>query len=238
MRLLRGERNADPGSDIPFVTLFFAGIWLVYLFDPISQAWAIRHTTRGIVGLAAVVAFAGVYLWHFYRARAYSWGPYDSSARLDPRPQRLIRYAVHVALSMTSIAAIGQQGTTTWVFLAVAGLWTFSMPVAFGLAAALGIAYELLAYHLSGWDRDSSVSLSIALAVFAVGGGMIASRRQRDLSAVRRENARLMVKEERNRMARDLHDILGHSLTVITVKAELAGRLIEVAPERAKAEIE
>ena len=32
-------------------------------------------------------------------------------------------------------------------------------------------------------------------------------------------------------MARDVHDILGHSLTVITVKAELAGRLLEAVPE-------
>ena len=95
-----------------------------------------------------------------------------------------------------------------------------------------------MAYRVSGWDRDSGVSLSIFLAVLAVGGGMLASRRSKDLSAARRENARLMVEEERNRMARDLHDILGHSLTVITVKAELAGRLIEVAPDRAKSEID
>ena len=39
-------------------------------------------------------------------------------------------------------------------------------------------------------------------------------------------------------MARDLHDILGHSLTVITVKAELAGRLAERrGADRARAEI-
>ena len=38
-------------------------------------------------------------------------------------------------------------------------------------------------------------------------------------------------------MARDLHDILGHSLTVIAVKAELADRLVDVSPERARAEI-
>jgi two-component system sensor histidine kinase DesK len=38
-------------------------------------------------------------------------------------------------------------------------------------------------------------------------------------------------------MARDMHDILGHSLTVITVKAELAGRLIEVDRAKAAAEI-
>ena len=46
-----------------------------------------------------------------------------------------------------------------------------------------------------------------------------------------------MVDQERARMARDLHDILGHSLTVIAVKAELADRLVDVSPERARAEI-
>ena len=43
---------------------------------------------------------------------------------------------------------------------------------------------------------------------------------------------------ERERIARDLHDLLGHTLSVIRVKSELAGRLVEIEPERAKAEIE
>ena len=51
------------------------------------------------------------------------------------------------------------------------------------------------------------------------------------------ENAELAVENERTRFARDLHDILGHSLTVITVKAELAQRLLDVDPERARAEL-
>ena len=58
-----------------------------------------------------------------------------------------------------------------------------------------------------------------------------------DLLRAREENARLAVADERNRFARDLHDILGHSLTVITVKAELANRLLDVDPERARAEL-
>ena len=51
------------------------------------------------------------------------------------------------------------------------------------------------------------------------------------------KNAELAVENERTRFARDLHDILGHSLTVITVKAELANRLLDVDPERARAEL-
>src|SRR5690349_13644624 len=79
--------------------------------------------------------------------------------------------------------------------------------------------------------------MSMVLAMAAVTGGMIAAQRQRALAEAREENARLAIQEERNRMARDVHDILGHSLTVITVKAELAARLMDVSPERAKAEV-
>jgi two-component system sensor histidine kinase DesK len=51
------------------------------------------------------------------------------------------------------------------------------------------------------------------------------------------QNLSLALDNERNRFARDLHDILGHSLTVITVKAELAQRLVDVDPKRARAEL-
>ena len=62
-------------------------------------------------------------------------------------------------------------------------------------------------------------------------------KRNIDLIRAHEENAELLVENERTRFARDLHDILGHSLTVITVKAELAGRLMDVDPARAKAEV-
>ena len=47
----------------------------------------------------------------------------------------------------------------------------------------------------------------------------------------------LEINEERNRMARDMHDILGHSLTVIALKTELATRLVDTAPDQVKAEL-
>ncbi len=49
--------------------------------------------------------------------------------------------------------------------------------------------------------------------------------------------ARLAAEGERSRIARDLHDLLGHSLTTITIKAGLARRLSATDPERAAAEI-
>jgi two-component system, NarL family, sensor histidine kinase DesK len=59
-----------------------------------------------------------------------------------------------------------------------------------------------------------------------------------ELDAARAEVARLAAENERSRIARDLHDLLGHSLTTITVKAGLARRLTERGEaERAAVEI-
>jgi two-component system, NarL family, sensor histidine kinase DesK len=58
-----------------------------------------------------------------------------------------------------------------------------------------------------------------------------------ELRAAREALAQRAVAEERLRFARDLHDLLGHSLSLIALKSELAGRLLPVAPERAAKEI-
>jgi two-component system sensor histidine kinase DesK len=58
-----------------------------------------------------------------------------------------------------------------------------------------------------------------------------------ELVEARDELARSAVAEERLRFARDLHDLLGHSLSLIALKSELAGRLAEIDPARARAEM-
>ena len=67
------------------------------------------------------------------------------------------------------------------------------------------------------------------LTIVAIGAMMAAfgriARPNRELHAARDELARLAVSEERLRIARDLHDLLGHSLSVIALKSELARRL-------------
>lgn len=62
-------------------------------------------------------------------------------------------------------------------------------------------------------------------------------RAYRELAAARAQIARLAAADERLRIARDVHDLLGNGLSVITLKAELAGRLIPASPERAAAEV-
>ena len=80
-------------------------------------------------------------------------------------------------------------------------------------------------------------TLSLTATTLAIGFMMFAFRRlmelNADLRAARDEVARLAVSEERLRFARDLHDLVGHSLSVIALKAELAERLATRDPARA-----
>ena len=94
-------------------------------------------------------------------------------------------------------------------------------------------AWPASATRPSAFIQGLSVSV-IGITVFA----MAALRRTNaDLVATRQELATLAVAEERHRIARDLHDLLGHSLSLIAIKSELAGRLLPGDPERARSEI-
>lgn len=74
-----------------------------------------------------------------------------------------------------------------------------------------------------------------------VGGGNIhsaeLSRANAKLRMAQEEVEHLAKTAERERIARDLHDLLGHTLSLITLKAELAGKVLERDPERAGREI-
>ncbi len=81
------------------------------------------------------------------------------------------------------------------------------------------------------------------IAIVGSSNTLIAQQKRvdRKLRAVHEENARLAAVAERERIARDLHDVLGHTLSVIVLKAELAKRLLESetvgAQQRAAQEI-
>src|SRR5262249_35436833 len=80
--------------------------------------------------------------------------------------------------------------------------------------------------------------VTIPLVAVAMWGFFGLMRTNIALPAARAEVARRAAENERTRIARDLHDLLGQSLTTITVKAGLARRLAEHGePDRAVAEI-
>jgi two-component system, NarL family, sensor histidine kinase DesK len=105
------------------------------------------------------------------------------------------------------------------------------------LAALLGvIGLESWLLHLPPEFWITSFVVSIGVGVSNV--HFAERNRANDKLRLAHEEIEHLAKvAERERIARDLHDVLGHTLSVIILKSELAGKLIDRDPDRAKAEI-
>lgn len=113
-----------------------------------------------------------------------------------------------------------------WIYVGVVAAIMFRLPIALAIALLLAVGM-MITWHVAGeglpWELAVTlVALTLWMAGFA---GNI--RLTVELRATREELARAAVADERARIGRDLHDILGHSLTAIAVKAGLARRLAE-----------
>lgn len=128
------------------------------------------------------------------------------------------------------------------VFIVYAcGLLGSVLPRKRACAALAGVAVAVATLVLV---RELTVLTWLPTLFFSVMTAMISmyssayTAQSEALARSRDEARRLAVVAERERIARDLHDLLGHTLTAVAVKADLAGRLIDADPVRAKAEIE
>ncbi len=214
--------------------LVFAGIWLFYLISPLSAAWD-RHDLRGWVGFLATLVFAAIYLVVFTLMR---WRRTGAPFRPPMHPSQGIAVVlIEIALAVVMCATIGQRGDAAAVYIAV--ICVMCLQTRWAWLASLAVAGTTYAatVWVPHWHRDEGILFGTMVATLAIWGISQSINRNIEVLAVREENARLALEDERNRFARDLHDILGHSLTVITVKAELANRLIDVDADRAKAEL-
>lgn len=90
--------------------------------------------------------------------------------------------------------------------------------------------------HTPSWGLIPGLVISLIVGAANIHTGEV-SRNQRKLKLAHDEVERLAKLAERERIARDLHDLLGHTLSVIALKAELAGRLLARDPAAAAAEI-
>jgi two-component system sensor histidine kinase DesK len=132
-----------------------------------------------------------------------------------------------------------------WLFVGVSAVMGIALPAysAFATVVVLTLLTLAVGVGLSGGlaRTDWLHLLPLVLLVRGLGLDMIGIARLadalRELHAARGELARQAVMEERLRLARDLHDLLGHTLSLITLKSELAGRLLEKEPARAAQEI-
>jgi two-component system sensor histidine kinase DesK len=215
---------------------FFALIWLFYLLNPLEAGWKHRDTVHGWVGIVATVAFAAVYATTFLALRFRR--PPGAPFRTTTRP--VIGAAivgVQIGLGTIICVAIGQAGTATAVYIAVTSMLCLGMRWAWIVTIGVATATYVATLTVPHWTADRGILFGILVAGLAIWGISQAINRNIEVLAVREDNARLALEDERNRFARDLHDILGHSLTVITVKAELAQKLIDVDLDRARAEL-
>ncbi|MDD9348954.1 sensor histidine kinase [Mumia sp.] len=222
--------QGDPVPGPPRWRHAAAGVWLVYLWSPVAALLRADGWER-LLGLAAVAVFVAAYLGVVGRNRRFV----DLETR-GPRWELWPWLATLLLCTALMVPGAGDRALTALVFVAAAAMSTLSPRWAWGWVAVLLAIVEVSARVVPGWsDRGNGFALILAsVAVFFL---RAAVGRQRALLATERELSDARLEEERSRIARDLHDILGHSLTVIAVKAELAERMLDLDPERARAEL-
>lgn len=113
-----------------------------------------------------------------------------------------------------------------------------SLPIAIGtiIGAALVSATEGILLHQSPWAWGTMSALTVCVGAGNVIIAMRAAANQR-LSLAQDQIEHLAKVAERERIARDMHDVLGHTLSLVVLKSELAGKLIAADAERARQEI-
>jgi two-component system sensor histidine kinase DesK len=206
-------------------------MFLVYLVSPIDQAFKAPHPTATRVAVVATVIvycciYASVYMAFSMRR---TW--FD-------RRVRIAGVAAMFACGITLAALLGPDNLMFLTYAISASL--MQLPPMVGLLLGLGTTTALLigteiAQGAPDWNA-ASILVVLTIAMFGTRQVILSNA---ELRAARDEIATLAVAEERSRMARDLHDVLGHSLTTITVKAGLARRILESSgdDQRAIAEL-
>ena len=205
-------------------------VWLVFLFFPgaalassAAEPWAIA------LGWCGLVAFACAYLTGF------ATGMRNAIDRTHTRTAVL--FWVAVACALLALPAIGWGVTSFLPFLMsyasylLPRAWHWGATVFGILAVAIECGTAGIRGATAPWALLGIVTL--IAAVNTINTWLIARSVQTD-----RLRLELATSEEREAIARDVHDLIGHSLTVVRMKAELASKLIDRDPEAARAELD
>ncbi|MBB3664630.1 two-component system sensor histidine kinase DesK [Prauserella sediminis] len=206
--------------------LLYAGVWLVFLAIPVTSI-ATSEATGGLrlLALAATACFVVVYLGVF-------WHDAEDGNAAQVRRRIIVRIVVLAILAAATVPAAGYTAVTFATFLTAA--LVFSLPLRSGLVSGVAV-----------WAAACVIALPFAdtwWPTFGTGLGVVFIVVIR--LADHHEHRQLDTEEElrhaaqRDAIARDVHDVLGHSLTVLSIRAQLARRMIDIDPERAREEID
>lgn len=200
----------------PFVWLVYSGFFFV---EPVVAHFTAKQWLFQILGfIAFLVFYFGLFLLEKPRGLFYI-----------------------VGMLLLGMLLIPQNGGASTFFIFAAAFVPFAVPTQkkaiAGLLTIVAIAaIEGRLLHISNWALFYA-----AVFPLIVGGSNIffaeRNRMNRRLTKANEEIEHLAKVAERERIARDLHDVLGHTLSVIILKSELAGKLIDRNPEQAGLEI-
>ncbi|WP_249227074.1 sensor histidine kinase [Kutzneria sp. CA-103260] len=205
----RAERRRRRGATA-FASIFL--VWSVSGLQALAQADA--PVAMKAAQLAVTIAYLlsyplGIWLSSTIGSRAKVW-----------------YVAVVTALGLATLGLDGPDFSSLLIYALALGAIMLTRRFAFvfaGCVTVVAFAVSLLTRNGPDWaDLVLMVVLTIGISSFAKVGG--------DLREANREVARLAVAEERARVARDVHDVLGHSLTTVTLKLGLVRRLLETKP--------
>jgi two-component system sensor histidine kinase DesK len=215
----------------------FAAVWLYFLYPPLQAAWTSDAALAWrVVGIAALLVFAAGFVWFFARVR------YRRGFGRPPVAQVWAVLCSGLGLLALAAPAAGEEAMTGLIYVGVAAVMTLRARAAFAVVAGLVALVVVLPMVIPGWEALGDFLPSLLLGCFAAFGISQVIERNAQLAQAREQLVDLAVTQERERLGRDVHDILGHSLTVITVKTELAGRMLETLPpgpatDRARREV-
>ncbi len=238
---MEGAEALVASSGISFrLWRLYQHFWLpvCLLFPVVSLVREPPSFVRLLLAIAALAFFAASYtrlMWPHPVSSAARW-------RSQSRPA-LVLFAVLIALVIVLSLVYGLA--FLWLFIGVSAIAGVLLPIRRAIVVVTVLIFLPLVISVGITGGVASVDwlqlIPLVLLVRALGLDMIGMTRLssalRTLHAAREELARLKVEEERLRMARDLHDLLGHTLSLITLKSKLAGRLVEQEPARAAQEI-
>lgn len=206
---------------------------LFFLVVPIGQDLQSDASVDRLPVDIALLAFVVIYLALMRTA----------ASRGDSRTH--LAGAVALLVLAVGITAVDRQNWSV-LFVAAAAVGGFLVPTrralaAIGVAAVAGAVALHGAAALSGGAPAIERTFETIFEIALVGLGMLGyaqlGRIAVQLDRAQGEVARLAADGERARIARDLHDLLGHSLSVVALKTELARRLVDRDPARASAEL-
>jgi two-component system sensor histidine kinase DesK len=223
-----GKLGSNPFASGRLLGVGFASLWLLFLIQPIREI-----ATGGYSPLFADTLLAATACYGASYPLAMWFGP-----RCRPRG-RVAIVAVMFALGLVPVLMLRSPDLMTDLIYAIC-IGLMLLPLRYSRLLGLATAVSQILWMWLGYGHVNWGEVATLVGVTAAVGAFFALMfTVGHLRAAREQVRTLAVAEERERVARDLHDILGHSLSTIAVKAGLARRILESSAdiEQAIAEI-